>query len=247
MPVNDVEESEVLYYVETDARDTTTGDTDDGIDQTRVYLERNRAAGVVTYSVVNVIEVTIDHGTDFNHIHYGLWNGLSGTDDNEVSGLGIGFVQNHSGSGMTATDDMPNIGSATYSGNWVANVQEADRDGDGDITRMEGEASMVANFDKNDVDVELTDFVMLENGEIDGNTFAGTKASLIDMVVDDPDSLDTTGGIQTDSGLATDGKFDGSFEGAFFGPRAAEAGGVFSFSTDDNEDGAFTGSFGGAR
>ena len=39
----------------------------------------------------------------------------------------------------------------------------------------------------------------------------------------------------------------GSFSGAFFGPKAAEAGGVFDYSSADNEDGAFRGSFGGTR
>ena len=39
---------------------------------------------------------------------------------------------------MTAADDMPNNGEATYDGNWVAAVQEADSDGDGDIELMNG-------------------------------------------------------------------------------------------------------------
>ena len=40
----------------------------------------------------------------------------------KIDDLGIGFVQNYSGSGLTGAD-MPNNGSATYSGNWVATVQ----------------------------------------------------------------------------------------------------------------------------
>ena len=43
------------------------------------------------------------------------------------------------------------------------------------------------------------------------------------------------------------GKFMGSFSGAFFGPKAKEAGGVFDYSSEDNEDGAFRGAFGGVR
>ena len=41
-------------------------------------------------------------------------------------------------------------------------------------------------------------------------------------------------------------KFEGNFSGAFFGPLAAEAGGVFDFASDDgdNEGGAFRGAFG---
>ena len=39
----------------------------------------------------------------------------------------------------------------------------------------------------------------------------------------------------------------GTFNGAFFGSKAAEAGGVFHFTSEDNEDGAFAGAFGGDR
>ena len=236
---NATKESTTLYYVDSEVKDVTTGDTDDGIDQTKIYLERDREAGVVTYNIVAVVEVTVDSPSSFKHIHYGLWNDLSGTGANKVSDLGIGFVTVLAdGEGLTATGDMPNIGKSTYTGNWVANVQEADEDSDGTITRKDGEASIVASFEKNDVDVTLKDFVMLENGTLEGNTFSGTKVSLVDMDL-------TADGTQTDSRLGVDGKFEGTFEGAFFGPRAAEAGGVFDF--DGDEDGAFRGSFGGAR
>ena len=231
-----------LHYVKSGAADTTTGDTDDGIDQTKIFLERDVEAGVVTYNVVNVVEVTIDNGAMFEHIHYGIWNGLSGDGDNTVADLGIGFVQNYSDEGMT--DVMPNIGSATYNGNYVANVQVADVDGDGDITRTSGTSTMVANFAKSEVDVTLVHatlggFVTLE-GDIAGNTFSGDKMKLFDTDT-------TTEGIQNASGLATGGKFDASFSGGFFGTLAAEAGGVFDISSEDNEDGAARGSFGGAR
>jgi hypothetical protein len=227
-----------LYYVKSGVADTTTGDTDDGIDQTRIFLERDSAGGVVTYNVVNVIEVTIDAASAFEHLHYGLWNGISGDGDNEVSDLGIGFVTALP-DGMGMTEVMPNIGSATYNGNYVANVQRADPEGDGDITRRAGTSSMVANFTKQEVDVTLSGFVTLE-GMIDENTFSGDKAAIIDTNAD-------TDGVQNGSGLAVNGKFDGTFEGAFYGPLGAEAGGVFDFASEDNEDGAFTGSFGGAR
>jgi hypothetical protein len=233
-----------LYYVKSGVADTTTGDTDDGIDQTRIFLERDSAGGVVTYNVVNVIEVTIDAASAFEHLHYGLWNGISGDGDNEVSDLGIGFVTALP-DGMGMTEVMPNIGSATYNGNYVANVQRADPEGDGDITRRAGTSSMVANFTKQEVDVTLSGLVTLE-GMIAENTFLGEKATIIDTVMDDSNTP-TSLGIQNDSGLGVTGKFTGSFEGAFYGPLGAEAGGVFDFASEDNEDGAFTGSFGGAR
>ena len=45
-----------------------------------------------------------------------------------------------------------------------------------------------------------------------------------------------------------DGRLHGfHVSGGFYGTRAAEAGGVFSFTSDGNEDGAFSGAFGGSQ
>ena len=54
------------------------------------------------------------------------------------------------------------------------------------------------------------------------------------------------------SGLDSTGKFTGSFSGGFYGTKAAEAGGIFDFASDDdndgaNEGGAFRGAFGADR
>ena len=68
-------------------------------------------------------------------------------------------------------------------------------------------------------------------GTIDGNTFAGEKA---------PTAI-------SHASLTEDGEFMGSFSGAFFGPKAKEAGGVFDYNSEDNEAGAFRGAFGGVR
>ena len=48
-------------------------------------------------------------------------------------------------------------------------------------------------------------------------------------------------------GLDSDGKFTGTFSGGFYGKQAAEAGGVFDFTSEDAEAGAFRGAFGGDR
>ena len=45
-------------------------------------------------------------------------------------------------------------------------------------------------------------------------------------------------------GLANADDFTGSFSGGFFGPSAAEAGGVFDYESKENKNGAFRGSFG---
>ena len=220
-----------LYYINSRVADVTP---DDGIDQTKIYLERNSSGGDVTYNVVNVVEVTLDFAADYRHFHFGLWNGLGGSGGNTVSDLGIGFVAAIADGMMTEV--MPNYGDATYKGNWVANVQEPSPQGDGTITRQDGLMSMIADWKKNTVDVTLTDLITLE-GDIAGNEFSGTKAAVHDN--DDAD------GVQNPSGLAHDAKLEGSFKGGFFGTLAAEAGGVFAFWTDDNEDGAVNGAFGG--
>lgn len=78
--------------------------------------------------------------------------------------------------------------------------------------------------------VDLIGLAMLE-GDISDNTFSGTKAT-----------------VGANSHRLTSGAdFTGSFNGAFYGIGAAEAGDVFNFGSEDNEDGAFAGAFGAAR
>ena len=234
----------VLYFIHTNVRDNSlVGDEDDGIDQTRIFLERRVIGNNVTYDVVHVREVTVESAMEYAHIHYGLWNGISGRDGNTVSELGIGFVTALAdGEGMTDVGDMPNVGTLSYSGNWVANVQMAGTAaGDGEIRRRNGMATIMADIDDNDVTVTLTGLASLE-GDIDGNMFSGTKVTLLDADATTADVVDPAFGL---GGASSD--FTGTFSGGFFGPRAAEAGGVFDYSSEDNEEGAFRGSFGGAR
>ena len=210
---------------------------------TKVYVESTGsvadADGVFThhYQVVDTrAGVEIPDVAAYSHLHFGVWAGLNEADKvgaNALADLGIGFVAGLSD--MTA--EMPNFGDADYKGNWVANVQAVDGDGDGDITRHDGVASMNANFGKGEVGVRLTGLATL-NGTIDGNTFMGTKAALLNDADVMEEAADSLGG-----------KFAGNFSGAFFGPLAAEAGGVFDFASDDdndgaNEGGAFRGAFG---
>ena len=229
--IGDSEKATSLLYYEMD-------------DGTKVYVESrgtseadaNLSPGVLTYNYQEVdvrAGAKIPDAAEYSHLHFGVWTGLSGDGANEIADLGVGFVAGLSD--MTA--EMPNFGEADYKGNWVANVQAADPDGDGDITRHSGVASMTAKFGKGDVDVTLTGLATLD-GTIDGNTFSGKKAALLndaDVMEEAADSLS--------------GKFAGNFSGAFFGPLAAEAGGVFDFASDDdndgaNEGGAFRGAFG---
>ena len=180
------------------------------------------------------VTAKIPEATDYEHIHFGVWAALGDaeTDGSQVpADLGIGFVQNFSGEGLTGAD-MPNNGTAEYtSGNWVAAVRVADDNGNGDISLESGAASLKADFDKADITATLDGLATLE-GDIDTNTFSGTKAT-----------------VGSDNGhrLDSDGEFTGSFSGGFYGTKAAEAGGVFAFTSEDKEAGEFSGAFGADR
>ena len=169
---------------------------------------------------------------DYKHIHFGVWAALGAAEKSgsqDLSDLGIGFVQSI-GDGMTGAD-MPNNGTANYNGSWVAAVQAAEEDGNGDISLTSGDASLTADLTKATITANLDGLAKLE-GAIDTNTFSGTKATVDE---DNAYNLDSTG------------KFTGSFSGGFYGAQAAEAGGVFDFTSKDAEDGAFRGAFGGDR
>ena len=177
------------------------------------------------------VTATFPDPAEYKHIHFGVWAALGApakNGDQDLSDLGIGFVQSI-GEGLSGTD-MPNSGTADYNGNWAAAVQAADGDGDGDISLVFGPADFKADFSKATINVNLTDLAKLE-GTVDTNTFAGTKATV---------------GANEHS-LTEDAKFTGSFSGGFYGKQAAEAGGIFDFTSEDAEAGAFRGAFGGDK
>ena len=181
------------------------------------------------------VEVTakIPEASDYKHIHFSVWAGLGAAKPSGAQvpdDLGIGFVQSI-GDGLTGAD-MPNNGSGTYIGDWAATVQAADEDGDGKITLTNGRADLTANFGKDTITATLAGLATLK-GDISGNTFSGEKASAISAA----------------SGLDAEADFEGSFSGGFYGSKAAEAGGIFNFASDDgnNEGGAFRGAFGADR
>ena len=199
--------------------------------------ETSETTGAVTNTYQHVdlrAGAKIPEATEYSHLHFGVWSGLNGKDDgsNTVADIGLGFVANIG----EMTSNMPNFGSASYEGNWVANVQANDDDGDGDFSRHDGVASMKADFGEGDVGVTLTGLASLE-GKIDGNRFSGTEAALLNDANLQDEAADM---------LDAEAEFEGNFSGAFFGNLAAEAGGVFDFASDDgnNEGGAFRGAFG---
>ena len=157
-----------VYSYPTEGEDNTLGTADDQKNYVIVdFTTIDGATTTVTYQHVEIhvgtldrdgdgamddIEVTakIPEATDYEHIHFGVWAALgeAAANGNQTpSSLGIGFVQNFSGEGMTGAD-MPNHGGATYDGNWVAAVQGADDDGNGAVTLNHGDAMLTANFEK---------------------------------------------------------------------------------------------------
>ena len=180
-------------------------------------------------TVAVAVTAKLPEATDYDHIHFGVWAALGDAEEDgaqEVDDLGIGFVQNIVTGGSMTGADMPNNGTADYTGNWVATVQEADDDGNGDISLTSGVATIAADFEDGEIIATLEALATL-TGRIAGNSFSGTKAV-----------------ASADSDLDASADFEGSFSGGFYGAKAAEAGGVFDFESDDDEGGAFRGAFG---
>lgn len=227
-PNDDTTNYAVLTTTSTDAgTGTTTYTYTPGADITAPAAQDGPDAG----GDPEQVQVTsgIPAAVEYEHIHFGAWAGLGEAakdGSQKIADLGIGFVQSI-GDGMTGAD-MPNAGEATYNGNWAAAVRRANSTGAGDISLTSGDATLAANFGEAEITATLTGLATLE-GSIDGSMFSGTKAA-------------ATGG-----GLAVGGAFTGMFSGGFYGAAAAEAGGVFDFTSDGMKGGEFRGAFGGVK
>ena len=202
-----------------------------------IHVMLDRDTSDTTNSVNHEVTAKIPEAKDYKHIHYGVWAALGDPEKDgthELSDLGIGFVQNFSGEGLTSiggtSDDMPNGGDATYNGNWVAAVQAADEDGDGAISLVNNAATLEADFSMGEITAELTDLATLK-GDIAGNTFSGDEAM---VRATNMYSLGT-------------GKFTGTFSAASTEPRRWKPVVSSTLRPDDAEDGAFRGAFGGKK
>ena len=230
---------DVTLYVILDEKTETTA-VDGTVTTTYSYhpvsitIEVDRDARTVAGAEPTGVTAELPVPKEYKHIHFGVWAGLGEAAKNgsqEIAGLGIGFVQNYSGEGETG--NMPLQGEATYNGNWVATIQAEDVDGEGDITLRHGPATIMADFEDDEIEINLVNLAMLK-----GDLTAGSSAFSGDA--------DATG-ISGMYGLDASGNFEGSFSGAFYGSKAAEVGGVFDYSSDDMEEGAFRGAFGGDK
>ena len=194
-----------MYVVEDMAERTTTGVGDEAeteytyklVDITALSRAPDLGEGEIGIQE-DQVTAKIPEAAAYKHIHFGVWAGLSAPakdGSQNYTGLGIGFVQNHDDS--DETDNVPLQGDATYEGDWVATIQEADEDGDGDITLRHGPAEIMVDFEEEELTVDLQNLAMLK-GTLSGSTFEG-----------DADATD----IQGLYGLDASGDFEGSFSG----------------------------------
>ena len=118
-----------VYSYMDDGSDEFLGDDNDV--KTYIVLatsSTDNATGVTTYHWTQIDTMAgadpdefapraaLPEKTGYEHIHFGVWAGLGDADKDtgaqDLDDLGIAFVHNYSGTGMTAT--MPNHGAATY-------------------------------------------------------------------------------------------------------------------------------------
>ena len=147
-----------------------------------IYVEDVDMDGDTETANSHKVTAKIPEATDYKHIHFGVWAALGDPEKDgtqELSDLGIGFVQNFSGEGLTTigggSDDMPNGGEAMYNGNWVAAVQSRDEDGNGPISLDSDAATVTANFGKGEISALLTGLATL-SGDISGNDVLGHQS-----------------------------------------------------------------------
>ena len=237
---DDAEPVEVFVYTYTDASNVLQT-----VYATLMTTSTTGGTTTYTYNIDADIDAAVlqdgpDDGTDsdvgqvisgipaavaYQHLHFGVWADLGMAAKNgsqEIDGIGIGFVQSI-GDGMTGAD-MPNSGSATYNGNWVATIEGAA----GGVELTDGVATLTADFAKATLEAELEGLATLES-TIDGNEFSGTEATVMAANM---------------YGLTTASDFEGTFSGGFYGAKAVEAGGIFDFTSASS--GAFRGALGGS-
>ncbi len=187
----DVDETELTYLVLDSSR--SVGDTTVYVYRlVDIIVDDSRRDGPDDDTTADDGQVTanIPDATEYEHIHFGVWASLN-ADGTAPDGIGIGFVQNFAGA-PTEVDDMPNIGTSTSDGNWVATIQAANPDGNGAVTLEDDVAAMTADFEEMTVEAELTGLATL-SGDISGNTFSGTKVSDITHGSLSSDADDFTG------------------------------------------------------
>ena len=156
----------IMYVVETSRTvNAATGITDityGHVDVTALAapdLGRDPATAGVHEEVQ--VKAVLATAIEYEHIHFGVWAALDEATltGQKVAGLGIGFVQNFSDSGVT---DRLGIGKVTYNGDWVAVLQRKNSAAEGAFNLRDGAATMTADFDMEEFEADLKGLAMLE-------------------------------------------------------------------------------------
>jgi len=172
--------------------------------------------------------------TGWDYQQFGVW----------VTGFGedaSGTVGAASGGAFTAGTDIPQTGSATFTG--VSTGVYAAPDGAGFITASNMTA--VASFANRSVNFSTTDTRVAPADTI-GNIIGNTRYSFAAN-----NGLDLNGTMNYAAGsnnlrgeVAAENGMTGSVNGNFYGPSANEIGGTFAV---DGDQGSYIGGFGGKR
>ena len=138
----------------------------------------------------------------------------------------------------TEVADLP-TGSATYSGRVAGN----EWDGPSFITNrgsFNGNLSLTANFDAGSVGGSVTGIQYRAPGETDFGPFGGSLSFDNGAISGDGFTADLAGP------QGQTGRYEGTASGQFYGPAAAEVGGVFQ-GTHTGESSVLQGWFGGTK
>ena len=178
----------------------------------------------------------------YEHFDINTWNRLNfdADDPDRRTSRSYGYIVYGT---RTAADDMPGTGSASYNGGFRAHAFPTNRSA--------GTSSRRVNHYRGDFDL---------TADFGSATVAGSVTSLESRPGNVDDYVDASGGLSfnamiSGNGFSADnlqgsgnlgGYRNGSVNGAFYGPGAAEVGGVMEAANNANTR-LFVGSFGGKK
>lgn len=182
------------------------------------YADRASADG----SVVRIAEPS-GPGLDFEYQTFGIWHtGAEPQTGGRIGAFSVGAA--------TAAADVPSTGSATF----VGRSQGVYVDGTGKMLHSDADSRLDVDFAGGAATFRTT-----------GTLLTGTDGSGVAAAPE----LDIAGTLSRSgagfSGAVSSAGMSGTAEGAFYGPGAAEAGGLFSLKGSGTE--SHIGSFGGRR
>ena len=168
---------------------------------------------------------------EFSHFNVNGWAAINYDADDEV----LDFYRGYVAFGVpTAASDLPS-GAATYKGRMRAESQPSNTTDRPDRSSLRGDLMLTADFDQASVGGIIDRLEQINPGE-------NWEATGVDL----PIRNGRIDGNALSADLDVAGVFEGDIEGRFFGPAAAEVGGVLT-GTDLENDHVVHGWFGGKK